>query len=93
MQEQLWVLHQIDKDKANDSYNVPIAIRLKGTVDLTALQRALNAVVLRHEALRTTLRISDDKLLQVVNPILEVKIAFKDFRAEERIVGGGISSR
>ncbi len=80
MQEQLWVLYQLDK--ASDAYNVPVGVRLKGPLDLAALQKSLDAVVLRHEALRTTLKISDGSLVQVVNPSLDVKIAVQDLRGE-----------
>ncbi|HEX3989372.1 MAG TPA: amino acid adenylation domain-containing protein, partial [Verrucomicrobiae bacterium] len=77
MQEQLWVLHQLDK--TSDAYNVPVAVQIKGPLDLTALQSSLDAIVRRHEALRTTLRISDGVLVQSVHPSLEIKIAFKNF--------------
>jgi amino acid adenylation domain-containing protein len=37
---------------AGGSYNIPIALKLTGRVELTALREALNAVVARHDALR-----------------------------------------
>ena len=80
MQEQLWVLHQLDK--TSDAYNVPVAIQINGPLDLSALQNSLDAIVRRHEALRTTLKISDGVLVQAVNPSLEVKITLKDLRGK-----------
>ncbi|HEY52488.1 MAG TPA: amino acid adenylation domain-containing protein, partial [Caldilineae bacterium] len=51
-QERLWFLHQLDPDSA--SYNVPVALRLQGKLDLNALERSLDAVIRRHEVLHTT---------------------------------------
>jgi len=44
-------LSQLDPD--NPAYHLPKAIRLKGALDIKALNSALDAVVVRHEALRT----------------------------------------
>jgi pristinamycin I synthase-3/4 len=48
-QERLWFLDALG---AGGSYNIPIALKLTGRVELTALREALNAVVARHDALR-----------------------------------------
>jgi amino acid adenylation domain-containing protein len=50
-QERLWFLDQIDP--GSPAYNVPLALRLVGVLDAGALAGALDAVVARHEALRT----------------------------------------
>ncbi|MFH9262811.1 condensation domain-containing protein [Streptomyces sp. NPDC017546] len=50
-QLRLWMLDQIQGPSA--SYNVPIALRLRGDLDATALGHAIGDVVTRHEALRT----------------------------------------
>ena len=49
-QERLWFL---DAMGAGGSYHVPIALKLTGRLELTALREALDAIVARHEALRT----------------------------------------
>ncbi|WP_460860584.1 condensation domain-containing protein, partial [Rheinheimera gaetbuli] len=51
-QQRLWLLEQIDGGSAH--YNMPFALRLCGALDAVALQRALDALVLRHEILRTS---------------------------------------
>src|SRR4051794_29806913 len=51
-QERLWFLDQWDPGAA--TYNVPSSMRLAGRLDLRALWASLNAVIQRHEALRTT---------------------------------------
>ena len=50
-QQRLWFLNQLEPD--SPFYNVPLAIRIKGTLNLAALEQALNLIVARHEALRT----------------------------------------
>ncbi|MFC9647141.1 amino acid adenylation domain-containing protein [Streptomyces sp. NPDC056937] len=50
-QERLWALAQLDG--ANAAYNEPVAFDLRGPLDRAVLVRALDALVARHEALRT----------------------------------------
>src|SRR5262245_30092082 len=50
-QQRLWFIDQLEGGAAG--YQVPIVLRLRGPLDLTALQRALDTLVLRHESLRT----------------------------------------
>ena len=48
-------------------YNVPAAFRLRGRLDVGALERSLNEIVQRHEALRTTFDSRDGEAFQVVH--------------------------
>ncbi|VVJ22267.1 Polyketide synthase modules and related proteins [Amycolatopsis camponoti] len=50
-QERLWFLSRMDSE--DTSYHMPIALRLRGDVDASALQAALSDVAGRHDALRT----------------------------------------
>ncbi|MEV0215411.1 amino acid adenylation domain-containing protein [Micromonospora sp. NPDC050695] len=56
-QRQMWSLSRLDPDPA--SYLVPLAYRLRGPLDVAALAAALDALVARHAALRTTLAPDD----------------------------------
>ena len=71
-QQRLWFLNQLDP--ASSFYNIPLLARLKGRLNVEALQLALNAIVARHEALRTTFNSADGHLLQLIAPALELNI-------------------
>ncbi|HEX6288974.1 MAG TPA: amino acid adenylation domain-containing protein, partial [Herpetosiphonaceae bacterium] len=75
-QQRLWFLHQIDP--RSPTYNIPIAVQLNGPLDLDALTRALNAIVARHEALRTTFHSIDGQPMQRISPSLELDLPLVD---------------
>ncbi|MEV6275421.1 amino acid adenylation domain-containing protein [Nocardia sp. NPDC051832] len=50
-QQRMWVLNQLEPTSA--AYNIAVALRLTGTLDVAAMQQALTDVVRRHESLRT----------------------------------------
>jgi len=51
-QQGLWVLNQLMP--GTSLYHTPMAVRLTGNLNVTALKRSLNSIVARHDALRTT---------------------------------------
>jgi amino acid adenylation domain-containing protein len=63
-QRGLWFLQQMAP--RSPFYNVPFAVPLRGELDECALERALELVTLRHEALRTTFPFGDGEPVQVV---------------------------
>ena len=57
---------------------MPVAVRLRGELDLPALQAALNAVVERHAVLRTTFHLADGEPVQRVHPAAPVPLPVLD---------------
>ena len=64
-QERLWFLAQLEPDNA--SYNVPVALRLNGDLNVVALEHSINAIVTRHETLRTKFAAVDGEPFQLVS--------------------------
>nr|QEO74826.1 condensation domain-containing protein [uncultured bacterium] len=65
-QQRLWFLDQLEP--GNAAYNMPAAVRLEGALDVAALERALNEIVARHEALRTNFVVVDGEPVQLISP-------------------------
>ncbi|MFJ6379392.1 amino acid adenylation domain-containing protein [Kitasatospora sp. NPDC092039] len=71
-QERLWFLEQLVPGTAVQ--NVPLAARLRGRIDADVLRRAVDAVVRRHEVLRTVFESTDGVPHQRVLPALEIPL-------------------
>ncbi|HEY9505792.1 MAG TPA: amino acid adenylation domain-containing protein [Gemmatimonadales bacterium] len=65
-QQRLWFLQRLEPE--SPTYNMVSARRLTGPLDTAALRRAFEAIVTRHEALRTTFAEGEDDPVQVVQP-------------------------
>ncbi|HEY0409034.1 MAG TPA: condensation domain-containing protein, partial [Candidatus Dormibacteraeota bacterium] len=65
-QERLWFLDQLTP--GGTAYNVPVAIRLRGSLDAAALAGTFGEIVRRHESLRTTFAAGDAGAWQRVGP-------------------------
>jgi amino acid adenylation domain-containing protein len=63
-QTRLWFLDQLEGKTAN--YNIPVALRLIGFLNLSAMKMAVQEILLRHEALRTIFKMVNDSPVQVV---------------------------
>jgi amino acid adenylation domain-containing protein len=75
-QQRLWFLSQLQPDST--AYNMNLALRLTGPLDLEALERSLNEVVRRHEALRTSFASHDGKPIQLITPQLHFTLRVVD---------------
>ncbi|MEY3672363.1 MAG: hypothetical protein RI904_2020, partial [Pseudomonadota bacterium] len=58
-QKRLWTLSRIEGSSA--AFNIPMAIRLEGDLNVEALKDSVHAIVDRHEALRTVIRENDQQ--------------------------------
>ena len=77
-QQRLWFIDQLDP--GNSVYNFPVAVRLKGSLNLPALEQSLNEIVRRHESLRTTFSTVDGQPAQIIASRLTVELPIVDLR-------------
>ena len=75
-QERLWFLDRMQP--GNPALNMGSALRLRGRLDTRALERALNEIVRRHEALRTSFREVDGSPVQWIAPSLWIPLPLID---------------
>jgi amino acid adenylation domain-containing protein len=65
-QETFWFLDQLEP--GSPVFNIDVAVRLRGPLNLPAVERALTEVLRRHEALRTTFVATDGRPVAVIAP-------------------------
>ncbi|HET9316179.1 MAG TPA: amino acid adenylation domain-containing protein, partial [Vicinamibacteria bacterium] len=70
-QERLWFLQRMAPERA--VYNVPLALRLRGPVNVPALDRAVAAIGTRHEVLRMAFPSRDGRPVAVVRDALRLE--------------------
>ena len=77
-QQRLWFLDQLNP--GNPFYSISQTMQLDFPIDSGVLTRALNEMVSRHDALRTTFHSVDGRPVQVVAPALALVVAVMDLR-------------
>jgi amino acid adenylation domain-containing protein len=79
-QEQLWFLDRLQP--GSDFYNVSLAWRLKGELDVPRLERGLEEIARRHEILRTCFVIAEDgqPKQKVIGERIEIRLRFVDLQ-------------
>ena len=75
-QQRLWFLEQWEKEST--AYLLPSAWRLRGPVNLTALNTSLSALIARHESLRTRFSLVDEEPVQIIDPPHSISLATQD---------------
>jgi hypothetical protein len=75
-QQRLWFLDQLEPDGI--AYNENVAFRLRGNLNVDALRKALDGIVARHEALRTTYAKVDGVPVQVVTTDRRLELVVTD---------------
>ena len=75
-QKRFWMLEQISP--GNTALSIPIALQLNGPLRLDILEQALNAIVTRHEILRTSFGVIEDEPHQIIAPTAQLKINLLD---------------
>ncbi|MHC5853062.1 amino acid adenylation domain-containing protein [Nostoc sp.] len=71
-QQRLWFLQQLDP--SNPYYSELACVQLVGALNVDALERSFNEIVRRHEALRTTFEIVEERAVQIIHPTVTVTL-------------------
>ncbi|CAJ9969205.1 non-ribosomal peptide synthase [Burkholderia pseudomallei] len=82
-QQRLWFLTQLEG--VSEAYHMSGAVRLDGPLNREVLQRALNRIVMRHEALRTCFAREEGEPIQVIQPHADLTVSYHDLREAESI--------
>jgi amino acid adenylation domain-containing protein len=77
-QQRLWFIHRLTPGSA--AYNIPVALRLRGALEVPVLERALTELVRRHETLRTVFVEDEGEPVQVVREAAPLRLAVEDLR-------------
>ena len=78
-QERMWLLDRMLPNVS--AYNVPRLLSVRGRLDAAALQRALNAIAVRHVALRTGISLVDGAPVQEAHEDRIIELEVHDLRA------------
>ena len=91
-QQRLLFLWQLEPD--SPAYNVPMAVRLKGALDQAVLQQALDALVQRHESLRTRFASDEGEFHQEIldHCPLPLELAVFDGADDEASLGAAVDA-
>jgi amino acid adenylation domain-containing protein/non-ribosomal peptide synthase protein (TIGR01720 family) len=71
-QQRMWFLYQMDQQ--NSAYNEALTIRLTGRLNIDILEQTINAIIQRHESLRTSFPMVEGKPIQKIAPSLKIKL-------------------
>ncbi|MCX8130966.1 MAG: amino acid adenylation domain-containing protein [Clostridia bacterium] len=77
-QQRLWFLDQLVPN--NPAYNAIVEFCMSGEVDTVILEKCINEIISRHEALRTTFKSINGQAYQEISPKLELKLPVADLR-------------
>jgi acyl carrier protein len=75
-QQRLWFIDQLGSNSIY--YNLPFALRLTGQLAIGALERGLEAMVSRHESLRTSVRVMNGRPVQHISPAAPFRLPVVD---------------
>ncbi|NCT61530.1 MAG: amino acid adenylation domain-containing protein [Microcystis aeruginosa G13-01] len=63
-QERLWFVNQLEGESG--AYTIDLTMRLRGNLNIKALEKAFQAIIQRHEPLRTQFKLKDNQPIQAI---------------------------
>ena len=79
-QERMWFIEQLEPN--SPVHNIPAVFRLTGSLNVAVLEKSLNALVERHEVLRSSFAAAGGQPIQVLAPHLSVSLPVVDLRGQ-----------
>ena len=79
-QQRLWFIDQLESGGV--AYNIPIIVRLTGTINTPALHQSFNEILRRHEALRTSFTLVNGSPGQVIAPAQQIRFPIIDLQED-----------
>ncbi|MBD1909938.1 MULTISPECIES: non-ribosomal peptide synthetase [unclassified Leptolyngbya] len=77
-QQRLWFVEQLIPNRS--LYTIPLVFWLTGSLHRAALERSIAAIAQRHETLRTTFRMVDGQLAQIIAPHADLSLGWTDLQ-------------
>lgn len=75
-QYRLWLVDQLEP--GNPAYNISVAFKLAGHLNIFALEQAISEILARHEALRTSFKVVDQQPAQMISPAQQMMLPIVD---------------
>ena len=75
-QQALWYLDRLQP--GDPAWNIAVRFRLRGPLDASVLEHALNEIVRRHEILRTTFLFEDHSPIQIIHDTCRLELPLED---------------
>jgi amino acid adenylation domain-containing protein len=77
-QQRLWFLDQLEPNSS--AYNIPVAYRLTGQLNVVVLEKSIGEILQRHETLRTTFSSVNGQPIQVITEQINFSLPLVDLR-------------
>ncbi len=74
-QKRLYILYRMEPDSTG--YNMPMAFKIEGSLDILRLENAFRMLIERHESFRTSFHMEGDQPLQRIHPAVAFEIDYK----------------
>ena len=71
-QNRMFMLHGFEH--VNTTYNISSAVRIKGEIDISRLEKAFNSLIKRHDILRTSFELKAEKPVQIIKKQADVEL-------------------
>lgn len=83
-QRRMYIVHHLEEENSSTNYNIPLVFEVSGSIDIKRLQRAVNVLLNRHEALRTSFHLSDEEIVQKISNDVTAEIIVIESNHEDK---------